>query len=186
MRLNDADAMQTAEDILRLILQKEPENLIATNILAEVLLSRWQPDQAAVLFRNILTRQPNHTVAANNLAWILSDHQQKHQEALQLAQKALAIEPEYADLIDTRGVIYFHVGDHQQAVADFEKCLMLYQRGSPALASVYFHLGRSLNALGKTTDAKTKLENALTLHQKNPSLSTKDLIDVKQLLADLE
>jgi len=186
MRMNSSDAMQTAEDILRLILQIDTEKSIATNILAELLLARGHPEQAEVLFRSVLSHHPDHVVAMNNLAWILSDQQKKYHEALHLAQRALALDPDYIDLIDTRGVIYYHMGQFQKSVADFEKCLMLYRRGNPAVASVYYHLGRSLNALGKTSDAKNRLEKALTLHQRKPTLSTMNLSKVKKLLAKLE
>ena len=186
MNLNIPDSKKTAEDILKLVLQKDSENPTASILLAELHLTGGDPDQAAILFQATLNRQPDHIIAMNNLAWILSNHQKKHREALQLTQRAMAINPDYIDLIDTRGVIFYNMREHQKAIAEFEKCLILYQKGNPAVASVHFHLGKSFNALGKTSDAIIQLKNALTLHQKKSTLSTADLFEVKQLLAKLE
>ena len=55
----------------------------------------------------------------NNLAWIMCEHEGQYEEALELAQQGLKVSPEYADLIDTRGVIYYRSGEYQKAVEDF-------------------------------------------------------------------
>ena len=115
--------------------------------------------------------ESNNVMAMNNLAWLLTEYQDKHRNALTWAEKGLEINPGYADLIDTRGVIYHRLGQFEQAALDFERCLELYSFSHPALATVHLHFARTLSELKNPSRAADHLQKASQIHKRKPSLS---------------
>jgi len=180
-----AENSQTAEQLLRLILSKTPDQAAALERLAMLLNSQNRIDESVELYRTILKQTPDNVIAMNNLAWILSENQEKYQEALALAQQGLQLRPDYLDLRDTRGVIYSRLGEHEKAVLDFQKCIELYPAQSPGIVGSYLHLGRALAALGQTAEALANLRQALDLNQTNGGLSPEDAAAAEQLVITL-
>jgi tetratricopeptide (TPR) repeat protein len=142
--------------------------------------------ESAELYRQILELNPDNVIVINNLAWIMCEEQKKFQEALALVQKGLAIAPQYMDLIDTRGVVYYRLGQLEKAIADFTECLKLYLDTAPAKAAAHFHLARALTKLGQTAKAIEQLNRALDLHDQTKGLSAADLTEVQRLQQELQ
>ena len=82
--------------------------------------------KADLYYRQVLRLLPNHGVALNNLAWLLAP--QKKGEALVLARKALALEPESPDRLDTLGYALSFAGKTAEARQAYEKALVLYDK----------------------------------------------------------
>jgi tetratricopeptide (TPR) repeat protein len=141
--------------------------------------------ESTPLYQQILTLQPDNVIAINNLAWILCEEHGKYQQALELAQRGLKTAPNYTDLIDTRGVVYYKLGQYDKAIQDFTKCIKLYPTETPSLVASYFHLGRALVGLGQKDKAVESLEKALELNTKIGGLSGADLAEARQLLEGL-
>jgi len=181
----DSQAKKVAENLLRRILANDPNSLPAMGSLAILLQKTGRPEEATKLYERILTLQPDNEVAINNLAWSLCEEQGKHQQALELAQRGLKIAPNYVDLIDTRGVAYYRLGQYDKAVQDFTKCLKLYPEGTPAVAATYLHLGRALDGLGQKNEAIENLKKALELNAETGGLSTADTAETQRLLEEL-
>ena len=97
----------------------------------------------------------------------------------------MKIAPQYIDLIDTRGLIYYRLGEYDKAVADFTRCVELYPKDSPSLIASYFHLGRALAALGQNDKAVDNLRVVLDSSTKSESLSPVDLAEAERILAEL-
>jgi len=181
----DSQAEKIAEDLLRRILDRDPNSLPVMGSLAMLLQMTGRPEEAAKLYQRILKLQPDNVIIINNLAWILCEEQGKHQQALELAQRGLKIAPNYVDLIDTRGVAYYRLGQFDKAIQDFTKCLKLYPKGTPAIAATYLHLARALDGLGQKDEAIENLNKALELNAETGGLSDADADEAQRLLDEL-
>jgi len=183
----DSQAKKMAEDWLRMVLRDNPDSLEAMNVLAVLLLeTAGRAGESAVLYQRLLELQPGNVIAINNLAWILCEEQGKYLEALELAQKGLQAEPNYADLLDTRGVVYYRLGEYEKAVQDFTKCMGLYLGTTPASVGTRFHMARALAKNGQKDKAIEQLNQALDLENRIGRLSTADRADAQRLLKELQ
>jgi len=176
---------KAAENIFQILLKDHPRSAEVAASLAVLMQVTERYEQAAKFYRRVLELRPDDVVALNNLAWIISEQQGAYQEALELAQKGLKIAPNYVDLIDTRGVVYYRLGKFDKAVQDFSTCIKLYPDENASVAAVHFHLGRALARLGENEKAREHLNRALSLNQKVKGLSQTDLSEVKHLLEKL-
>ena len=186
MLLEDAQARKTAEDILRMILKNDPDYAEAISVLAILLQIGGRDAESATLYERLLELEPDNIIAINNLAWIICEVQGKHQQALELAQRGLKIAPRYCDLIDTRGVIYYRLGEFDKAVLDFNECIKLYPDVTPASIGTRFYLARALAKLGQKDKAIRYLTEALELNSQTSALSTADLSEARRLLNQLK
>ncbi|MBW8042201.1 MAG: tetratricopeptide repeat protein [Planctomycetes bacterium] len=181
----DIQAKKIAEDLLRDVLANHPNSLPAMNTLALLLQITGRPAESAVLYGQILTIQPDNVKAINNLAWILCENQGKRKEALKLAERGLKIAPNYIDLIDTRGVIYYRIGQFEKARQDFNNCLKLYPKGTLAATTTHFHLGRALIKIDQKDGAINNLNRALELSTEIGGLSIEDAAETQRMIDQL-
>jgi len=186
MLAKDSQARKTAEDILRMILKDNSDSIEAMSVLAILLQISGRPEESSTLYQRILEIDSENIISMNNLAWIMSEVQGKHQEALELAHRGLKIAPNYYDLIDTRGVIYYRLGEFDKAVLDFTKCLKLYPDITPSSIGTRFYLARAFAQLGQKGKAIQYLKEAFELNSPNGGLSTADLNEAQSLLKKLQ
>jgi tetratricopeptide (TPR) repeat protein len=186
MPLEDSQARKTAEDVLRMILKDNPDYTEAISVLAILLQIGGRDAESAALYQRLLEIEPDNIIAINNLAWIMCEVQGKHQQALELAQRGLKIAPNYYDLIDTRGVIYYRLGEFDKAIRDFNECIRLYPGVTSASIGTRFYLARALAKLGQKDKAIQYLNEALTLNSQNGGLSTADLSEAQRLFSQLK
>ncbi len=179
------DALDIAEILLRKILHLNPHCLEAMNSLAVLLQIRGWYSEASGVYEQILEIKPEALIALNNLAWIMCEEQGKYQQALEFTQTGLRKAPEYIDLIDTRGVIYYRMAEHHKAVRDFNKCLELYPKNSLSSAISRFHLARSQIALGQNGRATDNLQKTIELNNKIGGLSSTEVAEAQLLLDEL-
>jgi tetratricopeptide (TPR) repeat protein len=186
MLLEDDLARETAEEILRMVIKDNSDSTEAMRSLAILLQIGGRTTESAQLYERILELEPDNVIAINNLAWIICEVQGKPKEALDLAQRGLKIAPNYYDLIDTRGVIYYRLGQLDKSVRDFNECIRLYPSITPSSIGTRFYLARSLAELGQKDKAIQYLDEALELNSKNGGLSTADLTQAQRLLNELK
>jgi tetratricopeptide (TPR) repeat protein len=142
--------------------------------------------EAAELYQQLLKLEPNNVIAINNLAWIMCEKQGKYQEALELARKGLDLAPQYMDLIDTRGMVYYRLGEFSKAVQDFTSCIKLYPNSAPAGVASRFHLARAFAKLGQKDQAINYLKQALDFQSRIGGLSKTELAEAQLLLEQLK
>jgi len=142
--------------------------------------------ESAELYQQLLEIEPRNLIAINNLAWIMSEDKAQYQQALDLAQKGLELNPNYIDLIETRGVVYYRLGELNKAVQDLTKCVELYPDTVPQSVVARFHLARTFAELGKKDKALRYLNQALELEITIGGLSTTELTEAKNLLRKLQ
>ena len=179
------NALETAEKILRMVIAKSPDNTRAVQSLAILLQVANRDSEAADLNQQILNSDPNNIVAMNNLAWTLCEEQGEYQQAVELANKGLKIAPQYVDLIDTRGVAYYRLGEYNKAIEDLTTCVKLYPAGTPGQVSAFFHLSRAFAGSGNKSKAIEYLNNTLNMQKQFGGLSPGDLDEATRLLVTL-
>jgi len=180
-----SEAGETAEDIFGMILKNDPDSTEAMTELAILLYTLGRPDEAILLYQKALQLEPDNLIVINNLAWIMCEGQNKFQQALELAQRGLKIAPDFIDLIDTRGVAYYRLGEFDKAVEDFTTCIKLYPTETPASVASRFHLARAFAGLGQRDKAVEHLNQVLELDGRIGGLLTADLAEAKHLLKQL-
>jgi tetratricopeptide (TPR) repeat protein len=200
LTVENSDSRKTAEKILRMILNKDSNCFEAMSVLATLLQITERPGESAELYQKILTLQPDNVIAINNLAWIMCEEQGNFRQALDLTERGLKIEPNYIDLIDTRGVVYYRLGEFNKAIQDFTTCIKLYPKGSPSGIASRFHMARAIAALrrmralggksaaapfGEKDKAIEYLNQVLNSESENKGLSPKDLDEARHLLEEL-
>ena len=179
-------ARKTAEDILQMILKDDPECAEAISVLALLLEMTDRSAESAIMYQRLLILQPDNLIAINNLAWIMCEKQSKFKQSLELAQRGLKIAPNYIDLIDTRGVVYYRLGELEKAIQDFTECIRLYPSTAPTAAASRFHLARAYAEFGQKTKAIQYLNQALDLQNRIGGLSTAELAEAQNLLVNLQ
>jgi len=169
----------------RQVLENDSDCSEAMNVLAMLLQITDRHAESAKLYQQVIELEPDNVIAINNLAWILCEKQGKHQQALELAQRGLEKAPDYIDLIDTRGVVYYRLGEFNKAVQDLTRCVKLYPAQTPSTVASYFHLGRALASLGQKDEAIENFKKTLELNIKVGGLIAADVADAQRLLQEL-
>ena len=105
----------------------------------------------------MLTLDPRSAVAANNVAWSYAEKGENLDTTLQLAQTAVAQEPESHVMNDTLGWVYYKKNLPDLAIRPLE----LSVRKAPKNAVYHYHLGLAYAKAGKTADARKSLSTAL-------------------------
>jgi tetratricopeptide (TPR) repeat protein len=179
---DDGMAARTiAESLSRQMLLRDADCARAMEMLAMLLQSSGRTNEAAEVYTRLLKKEKNNVVAINNLAWILCEAEHRYAQALELAKRGLEESPDYADLIDTCGVIYFRLGEHKEAVESLSQCIKMYPENSQALVASRFHLARALAALGEEKGAIENLKLSLDLHDKVGGLSQSEVAEADSL-----
>lgn len=184
----DPAIAKQAEQMLNDLLTKDDQNVQAVFTLAMLYHGQDLIEQAARMYERTLALDPTQAIAANNLAWILCQHQNKPKEALELANRVLQTTPNYADLVDTRGVIYMTLGDFQKAAEDFLRSTSLYAEMTqvkPELTASTFRLGKCYVKLSKPKEARESLIKAKELHQKLGGLTPEEQAELDGILSGL-
>ncbi len=182
----DKQTQKVAEDILLMVLQREPNSRQAIAALAMLLQISGRGQESAELYRKVLDVEPNNVVAINNLAWVLCENEGKLQEALTLANRGLKMAPRYLDLVDTRGVIYYRLGEYDKAVQDFKKCVELYLPTLPSSVASRFHLGRAYAQIGQKEQAIEQISQALDSDNDIGGLMPTDQAEARRMLEQLQ
>jgi len=122
-------------------------------------------DLAEEDLRRILSKEPQHAQALNALGYTLADRTDRYQEALELIQKALTLEPESYYFLDSMGWVLYRLGRHEEAINYLRKAMALTQ--DPEVAA---HLGEVLWVGGDKKGAKEVWETALKVTPEDSKL----------------
>ncbi len=105
--------------------------------------------------RRVLEMHPDHADALNALGYTLADQTDRLDEARELIEQALALEPEQPAILDSMGWVLYRLGKPEQA-------LPYLQRAHDAMldGEIAAHLGEVLWALGRETEAREVWQQA--------------------------
>jgi len=76
-------------------------------------------------YREALRLEPEKPLRMNSLAWFLINNDRNVNEGLELVDKALNIEPDYWDFMNTKGWGLYKLGKYKEALEVLEKSIEL-------------------------------------------------------------
>jgi putative PEP-CTERM system TPR-repeat lipoprotein len=114
--------------------KQHPDDRTFSGYLAESAIAHKDYPNAARQYKAILEKQPNDAVALNNLAWI--SNRLKDPKALEYAERASALAPNNAAILDTLGGLLLDKGEIKRAVALEQKAVAL-AHDNPAIRLNY-------------------------------------------------
>ena len=135
-----------------------PEHADAHFLLGMVAASARRYGEACAAIEHALTidesRSDYHAQHARCLALLKQDD-----EARAAAERAESLAPTDGLTLDTLGVVWSRLGDHDRAVAAFQRAVMQ----TPSNAEYHYNLAASLRILGRFDDAERELETVIRL-----------------------
>jgi len=126
-------------------------------------------EQSEAFFLRAIQLEPDHAESHNYLAYMLAERGEKLDVAFDHVGVALAIDPENAAYLDTRGWIYFKQGLFEEALVDIQAANTLY----PDDPTITDHLGDVHKALGHDNEAQIWWKKSLELDPENETVREK-------------
>jgi len=169
---------EIAEDHVRALLTLDPENYTGNLMLGSFQYARAQYSLAESSYRKALESRRD-PAALNDLAYLLMLKDNQMDEALALVEEALALQPENAIFLSTRGELYLREGRLDEAEADLQQVLFAMPDTPPALllsAQLYAARGQKEAAMELATSLVDR-QGELPVDQQN---------QLQQLLKQLE
>ncbi len=154
--LMDAGDVETSISIFNEAINQFPQDtalLYARSILHSTL---GQIDQLESDLNRVILINPNHADALNALGYALADQTTRYTEALTYIKRALKLKPNHPAILDSMGWVLFRLGRHKEALVYLRRAMEL--QPDPEIAA---HLGETLWAIGKTTQARQVWNKAL-------------------------
>ncbi|SRR5579862_2234737 len=128
-------------------------------------------DKAADLLKKSIDLDPQHAADAYNyLGFMWADRGEHLEEATELIQRAVALDPGNAAYIDSLGWLYYKKGEPEKALPQLLKAARTIQ---PEDAVVFEHLGDTYMKLGKTAEALNYWQKAAALDHDNKAVAEK-------------
>ena len=155
-------------------LSKQPEDPMFNYYIGDRALAAGEYDRAESFLRKSLVKAPQNAVAMNNLAWLLQ--RAGKPGALEMAEKAAALQPNNASFLDTTAEIYAASNKLDKALATQKRALEL----DPQQPMHRLHLAQYLVKNGQKSEARQELQ---TLAQLGANFPRQD--EVQKLLASL-
>jgi Tfp pilus assembly protein PilF len=124
--------------------------------------------EAEVGYRRVLAAQPDHADALHLLGIIAHQMRRDHNLALELIDKALALNPNSADAVNNRGNALQELKRYDEALASYDKALAL----KPDHAEAFNNRGHALLALNRIDEALANYREALRLRPDVPLAHT--------------
>ena len=160
--LRDADQNQAAFDFLGTAIEKTPNNpelLYDYGMTAEK-IGRFDVLENAM--RSVIRVRPDNAQAYNALGYTLADRNERLDEAKALIEKANALSPDDASILDSLGWVQYRLGNHGDALTSLERAYKLRND-----AEIAVHLGEVLWVSGRAADAERTWREASAKEPQN-------------------
>ena len=172
--LSEAAREHDAQEVLDRAGARFPENVSIPFQRGALLERAKEYDAAEAEFRQVLAREPQHAPALNYLGYMLAERGERLDEAVQLIERALAVDPGNGSYLDSLGWALFRQRRYEQAYQHLARAA----EQLPTNSVVQDHLGDALAALGRHADALAAWERAL-----NGDGESVDLALIRQKIA---
>jgi tetratricopeptide (TPR) repeat protein len=149
-----ADAINAFEGMIKVA----PDNASLVYEYASLLERAGRVPDAERVLRDQLSKDPLDANALNSLGYLLADHGQKLDEAVDLVQRALKVEPENPSFLDSLGWAYFRLGKIDLADAPLTQAA----ERLPSSSTVQDHLGDLRFKQQRYDDAVAAWERSLS------------------------
>ena len=167
--LNQLKRYDEAVKILEKVHQAEPDDLniiVSLGVAYEELKMFAESDS---LHESAIRQFPEEALLLNNYSYSLGERGIHLDRALEMAKKAVSIEPENGAFLDTIGWIYFKTGDYEKAKEFIQKAITKREES----AVVVEHLGDVYFKLGNIEKAREYWNQALQKDPDNKELKQK-------------
>jgi tetratricopeptide (TPR) repeat protein len=165
--LRDADQNQAAFDLLAGAVEKTPDD---AELLYDYGMTAEKVNRIDVLenaMRSVMKVRPDNAQAYNALGYTLADRNERLDEAKALIEKANALAPDDASILDSLGWVQYRLGNNSDAVANLQKAYKLRND-----AEIAVHLGEVLWVSGKPTEAEKAWADAKAKEPQNETLKS--------------
>ncbi|MBI4055188.1 MAG: tetratricopeptide repeat protein [Elusimicrobia bacterium] len=162
----DLGRYDPAIQILEEVLQARPEEKLLRFQLGALYEKAGDVPKMEKHFRTYLSRYPEDASALNYLGYSLVDRDMKLQQAQELLQKALKIDPDNGAYLDSWGWLLFKKGEPQKALEPLERALKKVPQ-DPVISE---HLGEVYLALKESRQAWLAFRRALPGHSDQSSI----------------
>jgi tetratricopeptide (TPR) repeat protein len=156
--LQQNGAIPEAEDLYREILDSIPRHFDALQLLGALMLQSGRFDEGIELLRAAIDINSTQAPIHSNLAFALNA-MQLHQEALDSADRAVALQRDFFDGLNNRGTALAGLDRAQEALDSFGKAISL----RPEVASAWNNRACALRDLGRAQDALSSCDAAIQL-----------------------
>lgn len=153
-----AGKLGIAEGLCRQCLKKDPTNVSAIRMLADVAIRLGRQDDAEKLLARCLELAPDFHLARNNYAHLLFKTF-RYREALAEIDKAIAAEPNRASHRLLKASILARIGEAEAAIDIYKRVL----ERDPAQPRTRMSMGHALKTLGRQADAIAAYQSAAKL-----------------------
>ena len=119
---------------------------------------RW--DEAEALCHEIERLEGGNHFYAWHLLSVIAAHRGRHADSVELATRALRLDPRHVDALCNRGAALRNLGRVQEALADYDRALAL----SPGHGPAHLNRGVALAALNRHEEAHAAYDRALQLN----------------------
>lgn len=152
-RGHTAEAITAFEELIK----RAPQNAALVYEYAALLEKAGRLPDAERALRELLSKDPLDANALNSLGYLLADHGQRLDEAVDLVQRALKVEPENPSFLDSLGWAYFQQGKIDLA----DPPLTQAAERLPSSSTVQDHLGDLRFKQQRYADAVAAWERSL-------------------------
>jgi Flp pilus assembly protein TadD len=135
--LRDSGKLPEAAAAFQDLIKRTPDDTSLVHEYASVLERAGRIGDAEQALRGVLAKDPLDANALNSLGYLLADHGQRLDEAVDLVQRALKIEPANPAFLDSLGWAYFRQGKLDLADAPLTQAADQL----PASSTINDHLG---------------------------------------------
>jgi predicted O-linked N-acetylglucosamine transferase (SPINDLY family) len=164
LRHHQASDYAKAHAIYSEILDREPENVDAWNLLGLLLHQLKRPELAFAMIAKAITLKPDYAEAHNNLANVLWSMRHM-EEAVRHFRRAVEIKP-------TLGAAWFNLGDVLRNLGRFAEAVEPYRRAETLMADnalAPFHLSCVLEATGQAVEAEAAARRSVAMEPESPT-----------------
>ena len=136
-----------------------PMTVAYKNLLARAvrLLQDGNPGAAEAICQHVLSVDPGHAVAMY-VAGLVAQGRQDHERSVEMMNRAIAAQPDFADAFCGRGIARRHLRPPEAALDDFERAVAL----DPKQAQAHFYIGLASLERNALDAAAAKFETALS------------------------
>lgn len=163
--LRDTRTFQEAHALLSESLARYPDSVELIYDRAMVAEKLDRIDELERDLRRVIELKPDHAHAYNALGYTLADRTKRYGEAYELIQRAIALAPGDAFILDSLGWVQFRLGKTGESLQTLRKAYSL--RPDPEIAA---HLGEVMWASGSHEEAARLWRAALLENPGNDSL----------------
>jgi len=146
----DKDAVRVLDDLIKRLPEEPDRNAwryFVSRAAAHIELDQWE--NAEPDLKRAVDIAPEEPTALNYLGYSWAERGENLDEAFDLIEKAVSLQPNSGAIIDSLGWAHYQLGDYAMAVGHLEQAAAL-EPGDPTitdhLGDVYWRLGRKIEA----------------------------------------